>query len=251
MSANTAHLLSLIKRGLDKAAAITAADDGVLVTTHCMYPSNGLVQVTMRGGGNTVVASDEGGALGEALSAGVPVRDFDRGLTSLVKDQGLKIKDGIIYSPPMPIEAAPLAVLLVANASQEVARWLYDHTKIKRTRDFRAMLSAFLESKFESRVDHNAILVGHTTKAHKFANVIALSNERRLIIDPVINDPSSINSRVLANLDIRTLGNPLFIQRIVYDDEDDWSAADLNLLSVGATPVPFSQSSEVIERLAA
>lgn len=251
MSMQADHLMSLIRRGLDETATIAVAENDVIVTTHCMYPSNGLVKVTLRGGDNTVVASDEGGALGEALSAGVVVRDYDRSLGALVKDQGLKIKGGVIYSPQMPIEAAPLAVLLVANASQEIARHLYDHTKIKRTRDFRALLSAFLVKTFESRVAHNAILIGSTTKPHKFANVISLADNRRLVIDPVINDASSINARVLANLDIKTLNNPAIIQRIVYDDEDDWSPADLNLLSVGATPVKFSEASQVIERLAA
>ncbi|MDO8874518.1 MAG: hypothetical protein Q8M24_14700 [Pseudolabrys sp.] len=251
MSTQAEHLLGLVKRGLDEAATLSVTGDDLTVTTHCMYPSNGLVKVTLRGGDNTIVASDEGGALGEALSAGVAVRDYDRTLAALVKDQGLRIKDGVIFSPRMPIEAASLAVLLVANASQEIARYLYDHTKIKRTRDFRALLAAFLEKTFESRVAHNAILVGHTTKPYRFANVISLSDNRRLVIDPVINDASSINARVLANLDIKSLENPAIIQRIIYDDEDDWAPADLNLLSVGATPVPFSEASKVIERLAA
>jgi hypothetical protein len=77
-----------------------------------------------------------------------------------------------------------------------------------------------------------------------------LDGERKLIIDPVSNDPSSINARVVANLDVKATGNPNIIQRIVYDDEDDWSAVDLNLLQVGATAVPFSRAGEVIERIA-
>jgi hypothetical protein len=40
------------------------------------------------------------------------------------------------------------------------------------------------------------------------------------------------------------------VQRIVYDDDEEWSSADLNLLSVGAIAIPFSQSSSVIERVA-
>lgn len=250
MSTLTENLLTLTKRGLEEAAGIKLVGDDVIVTTHCMYPSNGLVKVTLRGGDATVVASDEGAATGEALSAGVVVRDYDRSLTSLIKDQGLIIRDGVIYSPRMPIEAAPLAVLLVANASQEAARWLYEHTKVRRSRDFRAMLSDFLKKKFDDRVSHNAVVVGHSNKPHKFANVILL-DDRKIIIDPVSNDASSINSRVVANLDVKAMENPLITQRIVYDDEDGWTAADLNLLQVGAPAVPFSRASEVIERLAA
>jgi hypothetical protein len=221
-----------------------------VATTHCMYPSNALVQVTIRGGQDTIVASDEGRALGEALSAGISVKDYDRALATLVKEHGLLLKDGVIHTPQMPLEATPLAVLLVANASQEVARWMYDHVKIKRTRDFKAMLAEFLTKRFYDRVSHNAVMVGHSNKPHKFANIISLGNETKLIVDPVANEASSINSRVVANLDVKSLKNPKIIQRIVYDDEDDWSAADLNLLQVGAIAVPFSRAGEVIERLA-
>ena len=41
-------LANLIGRSLDSIASITCTVDGVRVTTHCMYPSNGLVQVTVR-----------------------------------------------------------------------------------------------------------------------------------------------------------------------------------------------------------
>jgi hypothetical protein len=251
MSERIEHVLNMVRRGLDEAAPVARAGGDVVATTHCMYPSNGLVRVTVRGGGETIVASDEGGALGEALSAGIMVKDYDRTLGALVKEQGLILREGVIYTPPMPTKAASLAVMLVANASQEVARWLYEHTKIKRTRDFRAMLADFLTNKFDDRVAHNAVVIGHSNKPHRFANVISLPGDRRLIVDPVANEASSINARVVANLDVKAMENPLIIQRIVYDDEEDWTAADLNLLHVGAPVVPFSRASEVIERVAA
>jgi hypothetical protein len=244
------HLLTIVRRGLDETASMKRVGDDLVVTTHCMYPSNGLVRVTVRGGDRTVIASDEGGAFGEALSAGIPVRDYDRTPGNMVKEQGLLLKDGVIFTPRMPIDASPLAILLVANASQEIARWMYDHAKIKRTRDFRAMLSDFLEKRFESRLAHNAVLVGHSTKPHRFANVVSLPSDIRLVIDPVVNEASSINARALANLDVKAAGDRRIVQRIVYDDEDDWSAADLNLLQVGAPVVPFSRVSDVIARLA-
>jgi hypothetical protein len=242
-------LPGIVTRGLAEIASVKEVADGLLVTTHCMYPSNGLVQVKVSGGIRTVVASDEGGAISEATAAGIPMHD--RALNHLVKDQGLFIREGVVFSPKMPIEAAPLAILLVANASQEVARWLFEHTTIKRTRDFRAMLAEFLLKKFDNRVSHNETIVGHSNKPHRFANVINIGDRRRLIIDPVSNEASSINARVIANLDIKAVDDPLIIQRLVYDDEDDWSAADLNLLQVGAPVVPFSRVAEVLERIAA
>jgi hypothetical protein len=242
-------LADLVGRSLGDIASITRTDDGVRVTTHCMYPSNGLVQVTLRGGAETVVASDEGGAVGEALSAGIPVKDYM--LVHLIKDQGLSIRKGVICTPQIPIEAVSLGILHVANASQEIAHWLYEHVKIKRTRDFKAMLAEFLALAFHDRVSHNAIIIGNSNKPHKFANVVSLPNGRRLIVDPAVRDPSSINARIVANLDVKATRDPLLEQRIVYDDEEDWTPADLNLLQVGATVIPFSRSSEVIRRIAA
>ena len=244
------NLMTIAAAGLAELASITRVEDGIVATTHCMYPSNGLVRVTVRGGGETIVASDEGGALGEALAAGIDVRDYDRTLAHLVREQGLLIQESVIYTPQMPIKAAPLAILLVANTSQEVARWMFDHGKVKRTRDFKRLLFDFLIKRFDERVAHNEIVVGQSNKRHKFANVVDLGHERRLIIDPVSNDASSINARVVANLDVKAIGNPNLIQRIVYDDADEWSAADLNLLQVGAIAVPFSRAGEVIERIA-
>ena len=241
------HLSAVIARGLNDLSAIEATDDGVRVTTHCMYPSNGLIRVMVRGGVETIFASDEGETVGEALSAGIQLRNPDNVLRPLVRQQGLNILKGIIQTPRMPLDAAPLAILLVANAAKEAAQWLYDHQKLKRDRDFRKLLADFLQRTFEQRVSSTTI-VGASNKPHKFAHVITLNYGRKLIVDPVQKEASSINARVVANIDVR---GPKLIQRIVYDDDDDWSAADLNLLGVGAPAVPFSAASDVIRRVVA
>lgn len=244
------ELADVVADRLREIAPIKLESDGIRVTTHCVYPSNGLVQVTIRGGPSTIRVSDEGGAMGEALAAGIPMRDFSRQLAHKVREQGLLFRTGMIYTPTIPIEAAPMAILLVANASQGIAHWLYEHVKIKRSRNFKELLAAFLKKTFNAQVAP-ATIVGHSRKPHNFANVITFSNGKRLIIDAAVNDASSINSRVVANLDVKANNDPFLDQRIVYDDEEDWAPADLNLLQVGAFAVPFSRSSEVIERLAA
>ncbi len=227
-----------------------ATDDGVRVTTHCMYPSNGLVRVYVKAGTATIIVSDEGEAVGEVLSAGIEVDDVNKVARHIVVEQGLFISGGIIHTAPIPIEFMPVAIPLVANAAKEVAQWFYDHKKIKRARDFRKMLTDYLEIAFSDRLTKDEKIVGASNKPHKFANVISFSNGRRLVVDAVAKDPASINSRVVANFDVRSNANPLIEQRIVYDDAEDWSAADLNLLNVGATVIPFSKATDVIPRLA-
>ena len=239
-----------LEGSLRELVTVRPFDDGLQVTTHCMYPSNGLVRVMVRGGRDTLVASDEGEALGEALAAGIEVRNPDKMLRGMVREQGLLISGGVIHTPKMPTEAASLAVLHVANTAKEVAHWLYDHNRVKRSRDFRQVLSDLLSATFREHVTHNTTVVGASNKSHRFANIIYFSNGRRLIVDSVANEASSINSRIVANMDVKATNDPTIEQRIVFDEDDGWSAADLNLLQVGAVAVPFSRSSEVIARIA-
>lgn len=230
--------------------AVETIDDGLRVTTHCMYPSNGLVRVTLRGGRETIMATDEGEAVGEALAAGLVIHRPDGLLRHLFRDQGLYISNGVIHSPQLPLKDANIAIVQVANAAKDAANWLYQNTRVKKSRDFARLLSEYLEKTFEERLSHKRRIVGKSNKLHKFDNVISLPNEGIFIVDPVRNEASSINARVVANLDVRALDNPKIFQRIVYDDDDDWSASNLNLLQVGATVVPFSRAREVISRVA-
>lgn len=130
-------LVMSVDRAMNDVAGIILADDGVRVTTHCMYPSNGLIRVTVRGSADTIVAYDEGEAVGEALSAGITIRNPDSLLRFLVGSQGLRINNGVIHTRQMPIGDVRSAILLVANTAKEAAQWLYEHQKIKRARDFR------------------------------------------------------------------------------------------------------------------
>ena len=243
------NILAEAERQLRDVSAIELLDDGVRVTTHCMYPSNGLIRVMVRGGTTMIVASDDEEAVGEALAAGIHLNNPDRTLLSLIKAQGLEIHRGIIHTPRMDRNAIALGILLVANGARDAAMWLYDHHKLKRERDFRKLIREFLKTVFSDQVAPTKI-VGKSNTTHTFSNVISFPSGKRLIVDPVVHDTTAINSRVVANLDIRNTMNPRIDQRIIYDDEENWSAAELNLLNVGAPVVPFSNAEEVIQRVA-
>jgi hypothetical protein len=233
------------------AIRVTSAGDCLRMTTHCLYPSNNAVAVAVRGGGSEFVISDEGGAMIELSETGFSDRLTDRQLVSFVKPQGLKVRDGAIYSPRVPREALPGALLLVANASKEVADWGTQHLKFRVKRSFKADLALLLDHYFHDNLKHDAKIIGASNKPHKFGHVIHLSGERQLIIDPVVNDGSSINSRVVANMDVRLAKNPNVLQLIVYDDTTDWQSSDLKLLELGAKTVGFSRAESTIRRLAA
>jgi hypothetical protein len=240
-----------LQRVLSEAIRVTPMADGLRATTHCLYPSNNAVTVALRGRGNEFVVSDDGGAVVELSETGFTDRLTDRQISGFVKPQGLKVQAGAIYSPVVSLRAVPAALLLVANASKEVADWGTQHLKFRVKRNFKADLARLLDQHFHDNLKHDTHIIGASNKPHKFGHVIFLPGERRLIVDPVMNDPSSINSRVVANMDVKLAADPDVLQLIVYDDCAEWQASDLKLLELGATTVPFSRAERAIQRLAA
>lgn len=230
---------------------VTAATDALRVSTQCLYPSNDSVRVTVRGGENRFVVSDEGGASKQIGMTGATTSLTDRQVRSLVKSQGLKVQDGAIFSPEVPLSALPGAIVLVANASKEVADWGLQHLKFSIKRDFRIDLTVLLERYFHDNLKHDAPIIGKSNKPHKFDHVIYLPRERILLVDAVSNEPSSISSSVAANVDIKLAQNPAIEQLIIFDDEQEWDAANLNFLGLGARTVGFSSAESAIQRMAA
>lgn len=243
--------IEIIKSGLLAMLDVKGFDGEIHVQTQCLYPSNNGVFVVLRGGGNSFVVSDDGGALNEIRGSGIGLRPSDRQVRAVVAQQGLKVRDGVIYAPPVSLEAAPAAILIVANASKEMADWGLDHLRFSVPRNFRADLTALLERRFHDNMKADQPVVGASNKPHKFGHVIYLPRNEKILVDPVVNDASSINARVVANLDVKMVGDRHTKQVIVYDDRLNWTASDLNLLKVGAPIVPFSRADEEIERLAA
>jgi len=214
-----------------------------------MYPSNGFVQVIVYGGGDSFRVSDNAGAINELVSAGIDVHRSDGSIARKLKEQGLQVSHAAIVSQVCTRNELPIAIALVANASKDIAEWLFDTARIRPQRDFKALVRAFLDRTFESRAQKDVTIVGGSNKPHRFDNIVITPNGGRLIVDPVIHDHSSISARIVANMDVRNADIPNLEQRIIYDDEDDWNAADLNLLQVGAPVIAFSKSVAVITRL--
>lgn len=240
-----------LRDALSASVLVSRINDGLRVTTHCLYPSNNSVSVAVRGGAGQIVLSDDGGAALELSAIGFHDAMTDRQISGFVKPQGLKVKDGVIYSPMVAMTAAPAALLLVANASKEVADWGSQHLKFRVRRNFKEDLSELLDRYFHDNLKHDSLIVGASNKPHKFGHVIYLPGERKLIIDPVVNDGSSINARVVANMDVRMAQDPKVLQLIVYDDTAEWQSSDLKLLELGAKTVGFSRAETAIRRLAA
>ena len=241
---NTANYVELALAPFTKFAERNGA---VAVTTSCLYPSNAMVTVYVRGGPNGAVVSDDGRAIDELTALNRDITNVDKFLSRFCNRSGLKAENGKITSARVSAQQLPASIVLVANASAAAVVWGVDKLKLRRRRNLREELERLLKLSFPSEIiEKKRHIEGKSTRHYRFDTVIRL-NERLLLIDPVMPDANSINSHAIAHLDVRQREDDTIIQRLIFDDEEDWSAADLNLLQMTATLVPLSRVNQAMK----
>lgn len=174
------------------------------------------------------------------------------GLKSKLTKIGLKLENGKIYSGRVSSSELPYMVAYVATATLDAAHWLRGRVKPQKSLTIKEKLPLLIRRRFGYLLMPEPLTVaGSTENQHTFRNVLLLPDRRKLSLDPVSNQDSSIKSRVVANLDVSRAQHDGLIQRIVYDDGDPWEQHDLALLTVGAPAIALSSVEGVIERMAA
>lgn len=234
--------LAFIKESLGAYGVCIEVDGQVAVPTHCLYPSNKSVTVYVTGGPNGARASDEGGAL-DVLSAHERfVPNPNAFLNRFCRRNGLLVQDGKIVSPPVPSDGLAAAIVMVANASSSAAHWGLEHLKTPYRGNIRkALLEALMRHFSEDRILSRGQLPGKSTKQYHFDHVVTLNDVSKLVVDAVLPDSNSLNSRVVAHIDLAQRGDQNIIQRMVFDDEHEWSSADLSLMQMASTIIPLSK----------
>lgn len=221
-------------------------DGTVAVPTQCLYPSLAAVTVYVQGGPNGAIVSDAGRAIDELTACNREIPDADRFLRRFCEKTGLKAEQGKIVSPKVSATQLAAAVAFVANASASAVAYGLDHLKSKPRRDVRAELLSVLRQTFPPKRITRQRFVGTSNRPYTFDYVIHGSGDRYFLVDPVKPDPNSINSRAIAHLDLKGAGELNLTQRLVYDEEDAWQAADLNLLRMAAPLIPLSRAAVVL-----
>lgn len=229
-------------------------DDGpnVRVATQCLYPSGGNVVVVLEDGVNSIVAHDDGGAIFEARSVGFLNPKPERIVSNTLRFFGVTMSDRkAICSPQVSKDKLIGSIIIIANASSSVARILCESVKKVPSHDIKEEMRKFIECKYHGRHERNVKITGESNKQHQFDYLLRGEGGSKLVLDVVTRDSNSINSSVVSHLDLKKACLKHTEQRIIYNDYEPWSSADLHLLSVGATPVPFTKATDVICRLAA
>lgn len=239
-------LADIVKRALNGLTSVVEGNGCVLVDTHCIYPSGSVVVVRIEVGEHVCTVSDNWGAIND-----VGLADNSK-LQAMIGRKaarfGMSAANGAV-TKSLPIDEMGAGIVLVANASKEIALELINAVRISR-RDFKESLRRALEDRFNGAVRHDVSILGYSGKVHHFDNVIMLS-QRQIIVDPVSKDANSINGRLVANLDVKKKQDTRVQQHIVFDDEENWSGPELMLLSVGAKTVPFSEFEGIANGIAA
>lgn len=245
-------LLVTVQAAVNTFVRFEETNGGVAVTTHCMFPSNALVRVLIRGVGDSFVVTDNGNSMFELRTSGVPMDYSVRAIRNYLGEREMMFDHGVIVSEAVSRDFLPVVILMVANAASEMAAWMLGRAHWKHTKAFKEVVRELLEEKFHTNKPKEVTIFGASKKAHTFENVIQLHNGKRLIVDAVVRDASSINSRVVANIDVRNAAIEGLEQRTVYDDDNIWPNSDLTLLKIGGSIiVPYSKAPAVMERLAA
>lgn len=231
---------------------IVRTERGALVRTSCVLPSGSLLNVSVQPAIDGWIVSDEGSAAWEAESGGHSVADAMPGLKKKLSQQGLRLENGKIFSGRVSSSELPFMVAYLATAALDASVWLGRRAARPERQDLAARLRAHLKKEFPDLVMPEPLtILGDTDKKYTFANVLSLPNKTRVILDPVLRQDSSIKSRIVANIDVARARHKNIIQRIVYDDGDEWSQPELALLAVGAPTVPYSEIDGVVRRMVA
>lgn len=228
---------------------VTKTEHGALVHTHCLMPSGSTVNVLVQPAIRGIVVSDNGAAHKEAISHGVFLSDHERSVQSRLAAKGLTLKKSQIFSPEVGLDEAPLAVIVVANAAREIAEMLLDAPKPSRRTPVSSIISTILRTKYAAHVPGKELIIaGKSKKKYSFENVLVYP-AKKVLFDSVSNSPVSINARTLANVDIRKLNDYSVVQTIVFDDNENWTTEQLDILSFGATPIALSDAEKAIRRI--
>jgi hypothetical protein len=226
--------------------------DEHIVVTHCQFPNGSLIKVRIRKSGNGWIASDGGASLDEAVSSGVDKPIFGMNVRRAIRAKGLAFSEGRIETPRVGVESLFNAVVVIANTARDIAETLIFVGSAFSEETLETRARKILIGRFHSWVSSKPIIIpGASEREHKFENALDLPDGRKVLVDVVKHQGNSINSTVVANLDIQRLNNPKFVQRIVFDPTENWKNEEISLLGVGAMPVSLPSLADSIERIAA
>ncbi len=227
-------------------------ENGALVRTSCILPSGSLLNVSVQPAIDGWIVCDEGAVVPDAMAHGFDVDFSLKGLASRLPREGLRVEKGRIYSDRVSSGDLPFMVAYLATSAIDASKWLTNNAAKHSKRGVSDLLTELVNRRYSEMRLHDPLeVIGNSSKIYEFRNVLLLPNRQKLILDPVNRNDGSIKSRLVANLDVAHARHQNIVQRIVYDESENWEQQELALLSVGAPTIKISKVEEVVDRMAA
>lgn len=213
---------------------IAGGREATRVGTTTLLPSGAVASVLVRNAGNeTYFVSDDGAGRRDLLALGyldLTSGDRRRG-TDIASKLGLQF-DGEGFSlREITADQLTGAIVFVAEAAREWASAAAENA----ARRVEASLARRVEDRIraaipKAKIAREAELTGASTKKYRFDLVMELSGDRKAVFESVAPNPSSLSSAHLKLFDLMD-AHPDWPREAVTERLEDWSAADVTLLS--------------------
>lgn len=201
--------------------------DGLRVSTHCLYPSFEQVFVFVVGVGDGFIVHDGGGASKEAWVHGAEQRTISAVSRASAAAFGCEVvTDQITLSVPS-MEWIWSGVVAVANASSDAARAAVGKVRMTKEESLIHRAKAVFDAaawRPETRLEYK--FTGKSGKVHTF-DLAVQSGEKVALVEAVVPHPNSIASKYLAFSDTEAITG--VFKYALYEGE--LSTEDKSLLS--------------------
>ena len=231
--------------------APSAWENGVLVPTPVLYPSNSNVVVYVTGGAKSCVVSDRGDALRVARAHGAEISDADQWLRNVLRGSFLHSSSGDITSGEMEVKNVLAGIALVARAAATAVSYAIEHYVPRKEITIQQRALTELKRRFgPSQISRSVSARGASDRHYSFDFSIVSIGPKPLLLDTVSPNPNSINAKAVAHIDLENLQEKAPMHAIIYDQSADWDAAEINLLQSAAQLLPVSRLSQELNRYA-
>lgn len=173
-------------------------EDGLYVTTHCMYPSFEPVGVYVVGHGGGFIVHDKGEAARGSWMRGIESRGFKRIAKSSAALFGCEVNGVQITCEALSSDWLWSAITSVANASADAARAAMGKVRVVKEASLITKTKSILDAakwKPETKLEYP--FPGKSGKTHMF-DLAVFSGGQTALIDAVVAHPNSIAAKYLA-----------------------------------------------------
>jgi hypothetical protein len=214
-------------------------ENGLLVPTSTLYPSNGNVVVYVTGGKRSCVVSDRGDALRNARAHGVDIPNVDIWLRHILKNSYLHSGNGAITSGKIKLGEVLAGIALVARAASDAVRYAIENYKRPEASVYDRTYDVLQRRFGAPNIPRQTNIAGASNRNYHF-DFAAPVGKRMLLIDTALPNPSSVNAKAVAHMDIGAVKENPPLHAIVYDKSAAWDASDINLLQSVAQLLPLA-----------